>query len=429
MLRFVGLDVHRRVVEACVIDQAGRVVLRHRFPCTREDLERFARERLASTDRVALEATINTWAVVAIIKPFVAEVVVSHPKKTRAIAEAKIKTDKVDALILAQLLRCDYLPRVWLAPEETQELRRLVSRRSSLQSSRIAIKSRIHAVLAQGLIHPPMTTLFSKAGLSWLRGLDLDEPQRRSIDSDLRLLEGVEAEVRALDQVLANKSAGDERVKLLVTLPGVDLVVAQALLAALGDLSRFPEADRAASYMGLVPSTRQSGSRCRHGSISKQGNGYARALLVQAAEHLASHPGPLGHLFRRLKRKKHHNVAVIAVARKLVVIAWHLLKNNEPYRYALPGPTATKLARLRVRTTGRKLCKGAAKGSRVLATRQPGVRRKRIASLPEIYLRETLPAAKTPHQLSDGERRTVSAARSRTYYLKIQKEQRFTKST
>src|SRR6516164_6773507 len=109
MVRYVGLDVHKRVVQACVLDAAGQVVLEQRFALSRTQLLRFAQSQLSAEDRVVVEATTNTWAVVAVLKPLVAEVVVSNPLTTRAIATAKVKTDKVDAHVLAQLLRCDFL--------------------------------------------------------------------------------------------------------------------------------------------------------------------------------------------------------------------------------------------------------------------------------------------------------------------------------
>lgn len=130
--RFVGLDLHKNLVVACIIDSEGKVLSRHRLGCSREELERFGQQQLQQTDKLALEATTNTWQVVEILRPYVAEVVVSNPLKTKAIAEAKVKTDKVDALVLAQLLRCDFLPRVWNPPAETQRLRRLTARRSAL---------------------------------------------------------------------------------------------------------------------------------------------------------------------------------------------------------------------------------------------------------------------------------------------------------
>ncbi len=170
---------------------------------TREELERFGRGYLQPTDKVALEATTNTWEVVAILKPFVAEVVVSNPLKTKAIAEAKIKTDKVDAFVLAQLLRCDFLPRVWEPPAEIQHLRRRTARRASLVMDKTAIKNRIHAVLHQRLIPCPVTDLFCVQGRQWLRTLSLDKEGRASIDSDLRLLGSVEAEIAQQEQQLA----------------------------------------------------------------------------------------------------------------------------------------------------------------------------------------------------------------------------------
>lgn len=103
--RSVGLDGHKHLVVVCIIDESGQVVLRHRCSCSRSDIEQFGRRYLQPTDKAVLEATMNTWQVVAVLKPFVAEVVVSNPLKTKAVAEAKIKTDKVDALVLAQQLR------------------------------------------------------------------------------------------------------------------------------------------------------------------------------------------------------------------------------------------------------------------------------------------------------------------------------------
>jgi transposase len=133
-VRYVGLGVHKRVVEACLLSSEGKIIRRDRLALSRSYLETYAREVLRPTDRVALEFTTNTWAVVRILTTHVAEVVVSNPLATKAIAAAKVKTDKVDTCVLAQLLRCDYLPRVWQPDESTLELRRLTARRAGLVS-------------------------------------------------------------------------------------------------------------------------------------------------------------------------------------------------------------------------------------------------------------------------------------------------------
>jgi transposase len=408
MILYVGLDIHKRIVEACVLDAAGQIVRRVRFDLTPANLTTFALS-LGPQARAVVEATTNTWAVIRLLKPHLAEVIASNPLKTKAIAEAKVKTDKVDALVLAQLLRCDFLPRVWEPDEPTQELRRLSSRRASLVADRTAIKNRLHAVLAQRLITPPVE-LFSKKGLAWLHGLDLDPEGRLMLDSDLRLLGHVEEEIATLNGLLVQKAYADPRVKLLMTLPGVDVAVAQTVLAALGDIQRFRDGDHAASYLGLVPSTKQSAEHCYHGPITKAGNSQARWILVQAAQHVRLHPGPLGVFFRRLAKKKNYNVAVVATARKLVVIAWHMLTQNQPYRYAQPRSTETKLQRLRVKATGKKRKSGPAKGAP--AAPKSGVRTRTTPALDRVYAAEGLPERTAPPA---GEAKAVAASGTQAF--------------
>ena len=420
--RYVGLDIHKELVVACIVDEAGKVVHRQRSGCTREELERFGRGYLQPTDKVALEATTNTWEVVAILKPFVAEVVVSNPLKTKAIAEAKIKTDKVDAFVLAQLLRCDFLPRVWEPPAEIQHLRRLTARRASLVMDKTAIKNRIHAVLHQRLIKCPFTDLFCARGRQWLSTLPLDKEGRAIVDSDFRLLGYVEAEIAQQEQQLAESAYDEPRVKLLMTLPGVSLTVAQTLWAVLGEVERFRDGDHAASSLGLVPSTHQSGSRCYHGAITKQGHRHARAMLVQAAHQVAAHPGPLGAFFRRIVKRRGYNVAIVATARKLVVIAWHMLKENEPYRYAQPRTVEAKLEQLRVTATGEKRRRGYAKGMPRPATYGSGQRVQRVRSLGQVCDRAALPPPLAVELLPPGEVRMLEQNGTLAFVQEIQHE-------
>ena len=209
------------------------------------------------------------------------------------------------------------------------------------------MRNRIHSVLAMRLIEVSRKHLFDADGVEWLATVEIDAQGRTLIDSDLRQLEDLQKEIDSLDLELAKRGHASEPVKLLMTLPGADVATAESLLAAWGDFTRFPDADHAASYIGLAPSTKQSAEHCYHGPITKRGNSQARWMLIEAAQHLDKHPGPLGHFFRRLLKKKTRNVAVVAAARKLAMIAWLMLKNNEPYRYAIPRSTETKLAKLR----------------------------------------------------------------------------------
>ena len=403
----MGLDVHKRVVEACLLDQSGKVVGRERFALSRGTLERFATKILRPSDQVALEATTNCWAVADALRPQVAKVVVSNPMAAKAIAQAQIKTNKVDAHVLAQLLRCDFLPEVWPPDEATRRLREMTGRRSALVGQRTMMRNRIHSVLAMRLIEAPLK-LFNAEGQEWLAAVELDEQARILVDGDLRQLEFLQREIDKLDEELARRGHASESVKLLMSLPGVDVATAEALLAAWGDVSRFADGDHAASYLGLVPSTKQSAQQCYHGPITKRGNRQARWMLIEAAQHLDKHPGPLGHFFRRLAKRKNRNVAVVAGARKLAMIGYQMLRNNEPYRYALPRSTEAKLARLRVKATGQRRSGGVPRGQKAVATRpgQPGGSRT-IRSLDEVCPSEGLPP---PQALSRGEERTVAQA-------------------
>src|ERR1700756_526146 len=185
--RRIGLDVHREfaqiaVWEDGVVRQAGQV------PTTPEGLRAFA-ESLQPSDEVALEATGNTHAIVKLISPLVARVVVSNPMKTRAIAEAKVKTDKVDAAILAQLLAADFLPPVWVADEDTQALRRQVARRAHLVRQRTRLKNQVQSILHRNLIpRCPAADMFGIKGRCWLAKQPLPPDEEMAVVALLRQL-------------------------------------------------------------------------------------------------------------------------------------------------------------------------------------------------------------------------------------------------
>ena len=150
--RYVGVDLHKQIAVFHVLDARGKSIQQGQFAVTADSIAQFAKEHLNIRCCVAVEATSNTWAFVRLIRDHVAQVVVSNPMKTKAIAEANIKTDKVDALVLAQLLRCDYLPSVWVPTSDIEDKRALAARRTALVNHRTAIRNRIHSVLARRLI-------------------------------------------------------------------------------------------------------------------------------------------------------------------------------------------------------------------------------------------------------------------------------------
>ena len=294
--RFVGVDLHKEIAAFHIVSQAGASLHSGQFSVDPDAIREFATLHLLPTDSLAVEVTSNTWAFVRLVKPHVAKVVVSNPMKTKAIAEANIKTDKVDALVLAQLLRCDYLPSVWVPTPAVEDSRALAARRTALVNQRTAIRNRIHAVLARRLVKAPAGGLFTDKGLAWLKQVELDPLDRALIDADLALLDAVAQQSVAIDVMIVNESYGDTDIQLLMTMPGVDYTIAHALKATLADISRFAEPDKAASYLGLVPSVKQSAGKCYNGPITKAGSSQVRWLLIQAAQCVGQAPRTAGRL-------------------------------------------------------------------------------------------------------------------------------------
>jgi transposase len=398
-MRFIGLDRHKKSLVVCALDRGGKVLSRETVACRRPDLEAFAAAKLRKTDRLAVEATTNTWAVADSLRPFVAAVTVGNPLQIKAIAQAKVKTDTIDAQVLANLIRCDYLPAVWTPDARTQRLRELTTLRGNLITDRSRLKNRIQSLLAQLLVVPPVKVVFSRTGLVWLRQVDLPAEARSAVDLYLRLYDAVAAEARVIDDQLMAMAYEGGRAKLLMTLPGVAHGVAVALPAALGDIRRFKDGDHAASYLGLTPRLRQSAAKRHHGRITKAGSPQTRAMVVQAVQAASDHPGPIGAFLRRLRKRRKYTVAVIATARKLVTVAYLMLKNNEPYRYAKPDVVRRKLTD----------CRGKAQ---LLPVKPATVRRAADGESPlaDLYRRHGLPACQPPARWSAGERRALEAA-------------------
>jgi transposase len=349
-MRFIGLDVHRDFCEVA-ISEGGKARRAGRVAARPVELELFA-QSLGSDDRVVLEATGNALAIARIIEPHVGEVVLAHARKVRAIAEAKVKTDAIDACTLAELLAADLVPRVWLGDERTRLLRRLVSRRRQLVKQSTRAKNEISAVLLRTLQgRPPVSDVFGKAGRAWLAALALGLDERETVDAGLRQLDFLQGELAHVDRALAEQALESVEIRRLMTIPGVDVTTAATLMAAIGDVSRFPTPRHLAGYLGLDPKLRQSGvAKARHGHISKEGSAAARHALVEAAWSTAKAPGPLRAFAERTAARRGRHVAAVAVARKLAVLAWHLLSRGEDYAYQRPSVVRRKLRRLELKT-------------------------------------------------------------------------------
>jgi transposase len=361
MRRVIGMDLHRTFAEVVVWEE-GRLRRHGRVDMTRAGLEGFGRG-LAKDDEVVVEATGNAMAVVRVLSPYVARVIVANPLQVKAIAHARIKTDRIDAGVLASLHAAGFLPEVWVPDAGTERRRRLVARRNQGVRHRTRVKNEIHAILAAHLVPPcPHAELFNRPGRAWLARQALPDDERAAIERHLRELDRLGEDLAALDHDIGMAAVDDPAVRRRLTIPGVNVTVAAGLVAAIGDIRRFASPQKLVSYFGLNPRVRQSGlGLAQHGRISKLGRAHARALLVEAAWAAAKAPGPLRAFFLRLRARRGHQVAATATARKMAVLVWHLLTKEADSLWARPALVAHKVRALELQA-GRPMRKGNRRG-------------------------------------------------------------------
>jgi transposase len=294
--------------------------------------------------------------VARIIGSHVARVLVVSPTDT-GIRSARAKTDRLDARTIARLAAAGSLEGIWMPDERTRALRRRLERRAQLVRAKSRAKNEIHAALMRRLIaKPKVSDLFGVSGRRWLRRLELPDCERETVDGCLRQIEFLEAEIEASDRVIAGDALESPEIRRLLTVPGVNVVTAATFMAAIGDISRFRGRKKLVAYLGLDPRVRQSGSApAAHGRISRQGSASARWALVEAAWSVVRQPGPLHAFYRRIRARRGHQIAIVAVARKLACLFWCLLTREEDYAYGQPSLTEKKLRRL-------ELAAGAPKG-------------------------------------------------------------------
>ena len=361
MRRVIGIDIHRTFGEV-VIWENGALQHAGRVDMTRTGLEGFGKS-LHATDEVVIEATGNCMAVSRVLSPFVKRVVIANPLQVKAIAHAHVKTDKVDAGTLASLYAAGYLPEIWTPDAATERLRRLVARRYQVVRHRTRLKNEVHSILHAHLIpRCPHSDLFNRRGRAWLSCQLVPDDERAAIERHIRELDRLAEDLDVLDREIAESALDDVAIKRLMTITGVNLTVAAGLMAAIGDIGRFNSPQKLVSYFGLNPRVRQSGlGPAHHGRISKVGRSHARAMLVEAAWAAAKAPGPLHAFFVRIRARRGHQIAAVAVARKLAVLCWHMLTKEEDYLWARPALVANKLRTMELQA-GRPQQKGNRRG-------------------------------------------------------------------
>ncbi|MCA1700918.1 MAG: IS110 family transposase [Actinobacteria bacterium] len=307
---------------------------------------------LRPDDEVALEATSGARRVAEILRAHVGRVVIANTHRLAAVSDSKKKTDRNDARTLAQLLAAGVLEGSWLPDEQTRALRRRVSRRHNLVVARTRAKNEAMAVLHRNLSRrPPMSDPFGTKGRRWLGALELPGDEVETLSAALRQIDFLSEEIATIERELARFVEGSAEARRLMSVPGVAMITAATFLAQIGEIDRFSSPKQLVGYLGLDPRVRQSGSGAAFtGRISKEGSVLVRHVMVESAHSAIRTPGPLRAFYERVRSRRGHAVAIVATARRMVALFWHLLSRGEDYRHALELPTKKKLRKVELLT-------------------------------------------------------------------------------
>jgi len=343
--RHLAVDLHKAYLVVGGVNPQQEVVLSPR----RMELSawpKWAAANLHASDVLVVEATGNAWTFYDQTVAHVGRVLVANARKVALIAQARVKTDKLDVLKLARLSVANLIPEVWVPPQYVRELRGLLSHRQQVVKRQTMLKNRLQSLLHQQQVPQPAGDLFAAKQRDWWEGLPLNPTQKLQMRHDLEGLTHLHTQLQEIDDELRRLSTSApwaEHVTYLMQLPGIGLIHAMTLLAAIGEVTRFTHAKQLVGYSGLGAGVHDSGQTHRNGHITKEGRRDLRRVMVEAAWiAVETHPhwkAEFAHLTHHLPKHK----AIVAIARKLLVVVWHVLSERAADRHADPDMVAFKL--------------------------------------------------------------------------------------
>lgn len=333
--RYIGLDYHKRYSVYCVVDEEGEIVERGRIEHSAPEGFRALVRRWPSC-RLAFEASMNWCWLYDILESELpcADIVLANPYKTRIIAEAQIKTDKVDAFILAQLLRGNLISSVHIGSKENRRRKEVLRQRAFFVRQRTMLRNRIHRLLGaqHDLKLPQCSDLFGKKGLCFLERLELADPAGLLLKQQLDLLRTLQVRIREDEKTLESMLDHTPALDQIRSLPGMGLILAAVVVSEIDDISRFPSAQKLCGYAGLCPSTTSSGGRTFQGRLLRRCNKWLRWAFVEAAWVAVGCSAYFGDFYKTKRALgKKANTAILATARRMARIAWQLLTEERTY--------------------------------------------------------------------------------------------------
>lgn len=325
-MNYIGMDIHKQFTVAAVKDKEGNKLAEEKFDNSKENFANFLEKYKPEETKIVMESTMVWEWIYEIVEGLGYDVKLANPLKTKAIAYARIKTDKVDANILSDLLRANLVAESYIPPKEIRVLREVTRERKTIVKQQTQIKNKIRALLIRrGEVLP--TATFSIATMLWLK------EKGEVIVQYTRLLEDYQAELGIMDDRIHEISDGLEDTQLLCTVPGIGSIRALTIVSEIGEIERFPTSNQLCSFAGLVPSVRQSGNTLVHGRLIKQASKMLKYVFIETSWSIvrSKQSTLLKEFYKKLEKKKGKQKAICATARKLCCIVHAMLRKQQPF--------------------------------------------------------------------------------------------------
>jgi transposase len=332
--RYLALDIHKHYSVVAGVNFEGKVILEP-VRIEHADLEDWLKKHIQPTDYVVIESTTNAWHIYDLLKPLAEKALVANPIKVKQIAQARVKTDIRDTLILARLLAANMVPVIWVPPAHVRILRYLLSQRRHLVRMHTATVNRMHSVAHRHHLNHPKGKRFNEKNTGWQQAEVLSDSEQFQLELDMNTRKHLAEQTEKITKKLARMSHEKpwaESMLYLMQLPGFGVITGMTVLAAIGDITRFESPRHLASYSGLTPGLDQSGVKLRGKKITKEGRKDLRWAMVEVAQRAVKSDPLWKQRFNELQRRMHRNQAIVAIARRLLELVWFVLNRKQPYR-------------------------------------------------------------------------------------------------
>jgi transposase len=330
----MGIDHHAQYSQITVLDEDGREVKAGRVFNTRSEVKKFL-EGLEDVEAV-IESGRSSYTMVDLMEELGVRVKIANPSQVKAIAKARIKTDKRDSRILAHLLRAGLIPEVYRRGKENRESQQVLRQRVFYVRMLARVKNRIWTLLAQQgeevrERRAQVKELSTRKGKEFLKGLRLGEPDQKLLSCLLASYDHLEEKIKESDSLVKGLYRQMKEVQRVSTVPGFGGFFSVLVATEMADISRFEDAGKLHAYAGVIPSTHSSGERSYHGKIVKAGNRWLRWAAVEAVTPACRGDFDIRLFYERFARRKGANVAKVATARRLLTIIYKILKEERVY--------------------------------------------------------------------------------------------------